>query len=306
MLLQYRADASFALLRSVLSPMSTPPTIPVSVAQAIFEDLSVAFAIFDRRSKLQLWTNAAWQELDARLDVGNDERSEADQSFLHKLDAFFDRARQARGYSSLRVETVCGESVELRVILFPYSQDKQELVAVWVRGATPAVSREATSSRLPHADPLTGLPARAVLIEQLEAYLNSPTKPPFALLFIDLDGFKGINDMWGHVAGDKVLAEMAARLAAAVRQQDLLARYGGDEFLVLVEGIYCTQELAPVVDRLRQAAEKPIELEGQRLRISASIGAALSSEGWNSVSELVHSADQRMYADKRKSDNIDT
>jgi diguanylate cyclase (GGDEF)-like protein len=124
------------------------------------------------------------------------------------------------------------------------------------------------------------------------------------LLFIDLDGFKAVNDRWGHTAGDRVLADVASRLAGALRDRDLIARYGGDEFVALINEIERQEELDAVLARLRHAAEQPVIHEGEVLRVSASIGTARSTEGWGSIAELINTADRRMYAEKQHAANV--
>jgi len=121
---------------------------------------------------------------------------------------------------------------------------------------------------------------------------------PVALVFIDLDDFKGVNDRHGHIAGDAVLATVGRRLADLVRPQDVVARYGGDEFLMLCDGL--TDDAAAVVaQRIAVALAAPMELaNGQVLSISASVGVAASVADHGQFEALLEAADAAMYRSK--------
>ncbi len=162
--------------------------------------------------------------------------------------------------------------------------------------------------RLAYFDPLTELPNRATLEDRLEkAQARSQRKESdFALLFVDLDGFKEVNDRWGHGAGDAILREAAARLARTVRGTDTVARIGGDEFVILLDGREnCFGQ--PVAEPLMAAFQEPFRLEsGQTVQPALSIGllecpAPAGSD--RSSEELIDAADQAMYAAKGKGRN---
>ena len=147
-------------------------------------------------------------------------------------------------------------------------------------------------------DPLTGLANRALLEERLRAVLSRDVRSGLttALLFLDLDGFKAVNDQHGHAVGDTVLKAVAARLSAAVRPSDTVARLGGDEFVVLVEG--ATEDgVSALVARLSQAVEQPIG--GLDLQVGVSIGVSLSHRGSAEPGALLGAADKEMYSVKR-------
>jgi diguanylate cyclase (GGDEF)-like protein/PAS domain S-box-containing protein len=152
-------------------------------------------------------------------------------------------------------------------------------------------------------DPLTGLANRTLLLERLRGVLarDARTGQSTAVLFLDLDGFKAVNDRFGHSVGDEVLTIVAKRLAAAVRPSDTVARIGGDEFVVLVEG--ATEEAVEVVvDRLREAVTAP--LPTLDLEVGVSIGVALSERGTAEPSALLHAADQAMYRNKKSEKSV--
>jgi diguanylate cyclase (GGDEF)-like protein len=154
----------------------------------------------------------------------------------------------------------------------------------------------------PRTDPLTGLPDREALMDRLRSVLNRipATKQRFALLFIDVDGFKQVNDRFGHLIGDHVLQEVARRLAACVRSGDHLARFGGDEFVVLVDGIGSRSGgVRTVVNRICNAFKSAFELPSGEVRLSVSVGVAEPSAACATAEDLLHAADKAMYAAKR-------
>ena len=146
-------------------------------------------------------------------------------------------------------------------------------------------------------DPLTGLANRTLLLERLRSVLarDARTGDSSAVLFLDLDGFKAVNDRYGHAAGDEVLVTVAKRLAAAVRPSDTVARMGGDEFVVLVEGATAAQ-LDAVLTRLREAVSRPIPTLD--LEVGVSIGVAMSTGGDAEPRTLINAADKAMYTVK--------
>lgn len=152
-------------------------------------------------------------------------------------------------------------------------------------------------------DPLTGLPNRALLDDRIEQALARAQRSgePFALIVVDLDGFKEVNDLRGHRAGDAILCGLAARLEEVVRASDTVARVGGDEFVVLSLGTSDELETATLVTRLRQALRQPFTVDGTPIEIDASIGWALFPSHGATPDELLGHADGEMYATKRDS-----
>jgi diguanylate cyclase (GGDEF)-like protein len=155
-------------------------------------------------------------------------------------------------------------------------------------------------------DDLTGLPRRSLLLDRLSHALASSKRSgsPVAVLFVDLDGFKQINDTFGHAVGDAVLVEVADRMTTAVRAGDSVSRLAGDEFVVVCEnlghaGLAVLDEAAAVTERLRHAISAPITLEGVELAVAASVGLALSTEV-SSAEGLIAAADAAMYAEKHR------
>ncbi|HEY0508239.1 MAG TPA: diguanylate cyclase, partial [Blastococcus sp.] len=151
-------------------------------------------------------------------------------------------------------------------------------------------------------DPLTGLLNRTAFSDRLTAATEciDATAPP-AVLFVDIDDFKAVNDTLGHAAGDELLRTVAARLSADVRADDVVARLGGDEFAVLLTNAFGTR-LHDVAERLLVSLRCPMDIAGSTLAVTASIGGALGSPG-NTAEWLLHSADTAMYSAKRSGKN---
>ena len=146
-------------------------------------------------------------------------------------------------------------------------------------------------------DLLTHLPNRAYLLETLEEAVQVGS--PFAVLFLDLDGFKPINDTWGHGTGDALLKLAAARLRASVRQTDFVARLGGDEFVIVLKDIEAEQDITSVCRRLMKELEQPFWVEGHVLHVGVSIGIACYPRHASTAQPLLEYADQALYAAKR-------
>ncbi|MRK21231.1 bifunctional diguanylate cyclase/phosphodiesterase [Pseudomonas sp. JG-B] len=150
-------------------------------------------------------------------------------------------------------------------------------------------------------DPLTGLPNRALFSDRLSravARCNRHREAAFAVLFIDLDRFKLVNDSLGHLAGDLLIIQVATRLGGCLRQTDTLARMGGDEFTILLDCIGNPDAPVRVAERLLDALEPPFLINGEQLYISASIGIAPSDLGYESAEEILRHADLAMYRAK--------
>tara|TARA_R110001592_G_scaffold57839_1_gene175788 strand:+ start:316 stop:1875 length:1560 start_codon:yes stop_codon:yes gene_type:complete len=151
-----------------------------------------------------------------------------------------------------------------------------------------------------HHDALTKLPNRAMFSDRLSYAIRHLKRHPeqkFAVLFIDLDRFKMINDTLGHHTGDLFLIEIAERLRSCVRDNDVLARLGGDEFVVLLDSLK-PDDAEEVASRIISSIEKPYTIEGNTLYSNASIGIALSNRHYNSADEILRDADAAMYQAK--------
>ena len=149
-------------------------------------------------------------------------------------------------------------------------------------------------------DDLTGLGSRVQFTNQLADALGPSRRPgsSVAALFIDLDDFKNINDSLGHAAGDLVLVEISSRLLGRLRLHDRAARFGGDEFAVLLTDIYGDSDVTLVADRIVAELSRPVELMGQEVRLSVSVGIAIDDDGLQTPEDLLRAADVAMYEAK--------
>ncbi len=168
---------------------------------------------------------------------------------------------------------------------------------------TEQVAREQQLHSLAYRDALTGLPNRHQLDEHLTLALARAgrTGDTVALLYLDLDGFKQVNDRHGHAAGDLLLRQVAERLQAAVRRTDLVCRHGGDEFLVLLGDLArpsARHAAAVTAAQIRKCLRQPFLLTSGEVRVQVSIGTALYPDDTTDPQHLIHLADQDMYKGK--------
>jgi diguanylate cyclase (GGDEF)-like protein/PAS domain S-box-containing protein len=185
-----------------------------------------------------------------------------------------------------------------------WSDDDQALVEAVAATLAAAVRRQELESQLQHQalhDPLTGLPNRALVTDRIEHALGQAARrgTMLAVLLLDLDDFKMVNDTLGHGQGDDLLAELALRFEKVVREGDTVARLGGDEFVVLCEDLGSEREVGFVAEALLEACKADVQLEDRRVSVSVSIGVALAFSGEATTSALISEADIAMYRAKR-------
>ncbi len=231
----------------------------------------------------------------------------------------FDYLHKPKGWLRVTVDYIGTEDGEPR---FSYVADDitdrkkseqavleaHDLLEVRVRARTAELEQAKadllqTNRQLQHDafhDVLTGLPNRALFIDRLGRSLERVKRRPeegFAVLFLDLDHFKVVNDSLGHEAGDKLLVAVGRALAGCIREGDTFARLGGDEFTLLLED--CDQARVPeVIARLQHALEVPVELQGRDLSVSASVGVVLANPGYTRPEAMLRDADTAMYCAK--------
>jgi diguanylate cyclase (GGDEF)-like protein len=167
-----------------------------------------------------------------------------------------------------------------------------------------AIRRKAAELRRLEAarrDPLTGLATRAVLLERLQRAKQRANREgrPFAVLFLDLDGFKKVNDDLGHQAGDCVLRTVARRLAQVVRKADTVARLGGDEFVILAEGLGDVADAVTIAHKALESIARQVDIDDGLVEITGSIGISVYPRDESNVERLLALADAAMYRAKR-------
>ena len=188
-----------------------------------------------------------------------------------------------------------------------YTEDDKDLLQFVSTQVAAAVERKQTETRLHHMaghDALTDLPNRTLFHDRFDMALKRARryKERLALLYLDLDGFKEVNDTFGHALGDRLLCSVAQRLGQCVRESDTIGRMGGDEFTVLLAKIQTPGCVDITAEKIRAAIETPFELDGHTLAISASIGAAIYPEHGDDQEKLFRHADTSMYTAKRRGD----
>jgi diguanylate cyclase (GGDEF)-like protein/PAS domain S-box-containing protein len=220
------------------------------------------------------------------------------------------------GESELELELRVGQDVRLPVLLrsIPVSLGLEQDAAVQTAIIDISALKHA-EDRLRRArdelqvlarhDTLTGLPNRALFLERLTAAKNSASRTGclHALLFLDMDRFKVINDSLGHDVGDSLLQQVAHLLAANVRGHDTVARMGGDEFTIILNDVGNAENAVAIAQKLRGTINRPISLGGHRFRPSSSIGLCLFDGGEYGERELMRMADKAMYSAKHKGGN---
>ena len=187
-------------------------------------------------------------------------------------------------------------------------RDEEGQVTHYVAIFSDVSERKAVEDRLVFVaqhDPLTGLPNRVLMQDRLQVAMAAAQRNGeyVALLVVDLDRFKEVNDRMGHLAGDELLRLVAQRLQACVRQADTVSRLGGDEFMVVLPGVKGSMDAAQVAQKILEAIGAPFSIEGSAVSVTSSIGIALFPVDGTDVEALVRSADTAMYRVKRTGRN---
>jgi len=167
------------------------------------------------------------------------------------------------------------------------------------------IQREAQLSRLAQTDSLTGLPNRNLFDDRLSQaiFRLDRLRRPLALMYIDIDYFKQINDTHGHLAGDSLLQEFTLRAKSVLRPSDTLARLGGDEFALIAENLHCAEDAKMIASKLNTVTRDAFKIEGQELNVSLSIGIAMTDNAKMDLKVLINQADIALYEVKKSGRN---
>jgi diguanylate cyclase (GGDEF)-like protein/PAS domain S-box-containing protein len=222
------------------------------------------------------------------------------QKNFHELEASVEAGERWRG--EIRSRRSDGTELPLLLTVVPVKNDAS-VVSRYVLTTTDLTDVRKVEERLQylaHHDPLTDLPNRLLTTERLAHALKRGKRrnERIALFFIDLDRFKWVNDTLGHGAGDTLLAEIAQRMKDCVREDDTIGRFGGDEFLVILDPMERLKDIAQVADKIIERVSAPVLLAGQEVVISCSIGISLFPEDGTTPEYLIRAADTAMYAAK--------
>lgn len=268
-------DVSLREQLQVAFELSTCPSFVLSLDKLQFVKWNNAADVFFRAENLERHT--LWQFV-----------AERDAKSLSNLVSSMRTGKALEG--TVMVRSTDGIRV-LRVTL--------KCVGEFIVAVANAVGSRATLASLQDLDPLTGLMNRRVLQRRIELAMQRDSHR-WGVLFIDLDRYKQVNDMCGHVEGDRVLVEFAQKLATSVRPGDLVCRYGGDEFVVLVDRIGNGRELREMADRIASDVKVAVDGLTPKVLITASIGSAMASTEFQNASDIIEHADRDMYEAKRR------
>jgi diguanylate cyclase (GGDEF)-like protein/PAS domain S-box-containing protein len=291
------------------APADSPPSLPAGLA-AVLEEGSDFLVTVGPDEELVYGNRAAREQLGVGLAGGAALLSDVLEPASVEL--FREIARPAlqatgtwQGELSLRTRQGRALAVSARIVAhqaqeLPGAPAGPRTVSIFARDITELKTAERKLRQLATHDYLTGLPNRLLLYDRLELALNRFARygTPVALMFCDLDGFKPVNDAYGHQVGDAVLTEVADRIHSVVRDTDTAARLGGDEFAVLVEGVDDLGLLTSVAERLVDAIAEPVHAGGATASVGISIGLVVASERCQEADALVAAADAAMYAAK--------
>lgn len=256
------------------------------------------------------WTflNPAWEEITGY--TVHESLGRPFHGFVHPEDRTgSDREYQAlmRGdkrtsRSELRYLTRQGDYRWVEVNLRVTMDDQEEVIgcAGTMRDVTEQREAERKMLQLAHYDPVTGLPNRILALDRLDQLLKASrrTGDLVAVLFLDLDHFKKANDTLGHEAGDELLREAARRLLEDVRERDTVARFGGDEYLILLGGLKHAAQAQPITEKMLESFRDPFHLLGRELMLTASVGIAIAPTDGATAQDLLRNADMAMYQSK--------
>ncbi len=231
------------------------------------------------------------------VDLGLPNASELHQTLQEVIDSKTSHSGEMSFSAGAADETV------FEYIFEPVCNDSGHLdaIAATARNVTERKATQDEAVRSANFDELTGLPNRSYFLNQLEQDVKRAERSglSIALLFIDLDGFKHVNDRQGHDAGDQLLQQVAQRIGSCVRGTDTVARLGGDEFTVILTDVNRVLHVEILVQEMLVALAKPFSIVGKDVRISASIGITLFPQDASTPDDLLRNADQAMYAAKK-------
>jgi diguanylate cyclase (GGDEF)-like protein/PAS domain S-box-containing protein len=296
-------DGAFVLINDITPRREAELALRLSEERlSQFMDASVEGIVFhqdgiitDANLPVQRLTGYSLQELRGRRTlefIAPDEVPRALEMIARRAELSYESAVIHRDGTRIPVEFI------VRMI----ERGSEALRMVIVRDLRAAMAQRAHIHHLAHHDPLTDLLNRHAFMERLAEHIKSSRaqESQGALLFIDLDHFKRVNDSLGHVAGDVLLQTLSQRLVAQLRASDVVARFGGDEFVVFLPGALLQSQVEEVAAKLLAALGAPVLLEGRPISVTPSVGIALYPQHAANAADLVKHADAAMYEAKRQ------
>ncbi len=277
----------------------------LKLAQQVFEETAEAIVVLDA-GQMILTINRAFTEISGQtLTQGHDAIKVFLQSHPDSLEAF---ASNSRWQGECVLKHRNGESVPVLVSITPLLSPAMEPRFVLLfTNITELKAAEVRLERMALYDNLTGLPNRSLFYQRLEQCIEAPRNRDHwnsAVMFLDLDRFKSINDTYGHNTGDALLQQVANRLHASVGAKDTVARLGGDEFTIIVRDIQNLGQLKSIAQRILSSVREPYDLGSIRCFTSTSIGIAIVDKDGKDTETLTRHADLAMYQAKERGRNI--
>ena len=311
------AAAAF-LIAWRLRPVARLPAGYDATRQAVFDQWPTSALVLDPLSERIVTANpAGLRSLGCSLDevrAGNVAFAEIFSANGIEPKALVSRLQQAtsRAPITMRQRSRDGTEREVEATCYPLTMRSRRLLAVAVHDIsgrrdveTELLERQQQLDHLAHHDSLTGLPNRLYLAANLPNAIASARRngTMLAVLFLDLDRFKHVNDSRGHETGDKLLKTVAQRVRATIRTQDLVVRMGGDEFVVVMRGVVDAEEVREAAVRITNALSAPMVIDGRTLVTTVSIGVALFPHDGADMGELLRHSDTAMYQAKDRGRN---
>ena len=281
---------------------------------SIVENIPVSVVVKDAKTRKYLLVNRAFETM---LGIPRSQMLNRTSFDIHRLidaknidDADTESLQDSDhvNYKEIEVNTpVRGQHMQsTRRLVIKDGQGEAKCIIAVIEDVTERKKAEQRIAFLAHHDALTGLANRAALTQKIEeaAARHRRLQEPFTVLLLDLDRFKQVNDTLGHPAGDSLLIEVATRLKSLLRETDVLARFGGDEFAVIQAGERSQREAAKLLaERIIEMLRQPFDLEGGKINIGTSIGIALASEQATGSDDLLKMADLALYRAKSSGRN---
>ncbi|MFK2826934.1 EAL domain-containing protein [Bacillus sp. B190/17] len=232
---------------------------------------------------------------------------EEDQSSLRNEIELLSAKRRTSARVEFRIRTSKNKYKDMETRINPVwdEEGKVKKLVLVMRDVTERKKSERLIYHLAYHDTLTDLPNRRLFMNRLQKEVDQAKRSSsrLAVMFIDLDRFKHVNDSWGHESGDFILTEAAQRIQRALRSTDVVARLGGDEFTVLLTDAASTEEIERIAHRIQAHFQEPIELAGQIYTLTCSIGIARFPDHGKGADELLNKADTALYAVKERGRN---
>ena len=275
----------------------------------ITDNLPVLISYLDKNRCFQFGnaTFSSWLGIDPLLLPGKSLVDVIGKEAYEERQMYIDRAFTGETVHFDMTTVALGVRRVLQTVYVPHITSTGEVDGLYTISAdvTALKDIEHELSLQARVDTLTGLPNRRQFDERIDEALAryERTNQPMAIMFLDVDKFKGINDSLGHAAGDEVLRQFAARLRQSVRKTDIVARYAGDEFVLIIDGYKSQNELVAIAKKILTAMRKPMEVVSMSLNVTTSIGITVLGINDKDAHLIIARADEALYAAKRAGRN---